>query len=73
MTYPDESCREVAERMASGGVKRLPVVAADDPSRLVGIVVIGDLLKARQRIVEEEAKRERFFGRREIVGGMNTA
>jgi CBS domain-containing protein len=71
VTYPDESCREAAERMASAGVKRLPVVAADDPSRLVGIVVLGDLFKARQRIIEEEAKRERFFGRREIVGGMN--
>jgi CBS domain-containing protein len=73
VTYPDESCREAAERMASTGIKRLPVVAADDPSRLVGIVVIGDLLKARLRIVEEEAKRERFFGRREIAGGMNTS
>lgn len=71
VAHPDESCREAVERMASTGVKRLPVVAVDDPSRLVGIVVIGDLLKARQRIVEEEAKRERFIGRREIIGGMN--
>jgi chloride channel protein, CIC family len=73
VTYPDESCRQAAERMASAGVKRLPVVAPEDPGRLVGIVVIGDLLKARQHIVEEEAKRERFFGQRDIVGGMNTA
>ena len=62
VAYADESCREAAERMASAGVKRLPVVAPDDPCRLVGIVVIGDLLKARQWLVEEEAKRERFFG-----------
>jgi CIC family chloride channel protein len=73
VTYPDESCREAAERMAEAGVKRLPVVAPDDPGRLVGIVVIGDLLKARQRIVEEEAKRERFFGQRGLAGGVNTA
>src|SRR5262249_18701460 len=31
VAYPDESCREAAERMASAGVKRLPVVARDDP------------------------------------------
>jgi chloride channel protein, CIC family len=58
---PDESCRQAAERMAQAGVKRLPVIAPDDPNRLVGIVTIGDLLKARQRIVEEEARRERFL------------
>ena len=49
--------------MARAGVKRLPVVAPDDPGRLVGIVAIGDLLQARQRIVIEEDRRERFFGR----------
>ena len=74
VAHPDESCREAAERMASAGVKRLPVVSPDDPGQLVGIVAIGDLLKARQQIVEEEATRERFFGPAcEIVGGMNTA
>jgi CBS domain-containing protein len=73
LAYPDESCREAAERMAAAGVKRLPVVSPDDPGRLVGIVVIGDLLKARQRIVEEEAKRERFFGHRGVAEGVNPA
>jgi H+/Cl- antiporter ClcA len=73
VAYPDESCREAAERMAAAGVKRLPVVSPDDPGRLVGIVVIGDLLKARQRIVEEEAKRERFFGQRGLVSDVNPA
>ena len=72
VAFPDESCREAAERMAESGVKRLPVVAPDDPTRLVGIVVIGDLLKARQRIVEEEAKRERFFGQHGVVSGRDT-
>ncbi len=72
VAFPDESCREAAERMAESGVKRLPVVAPDDPTRLVGIVVIGDLLKARQRIVEEEAKRERFFGQHRVGSGLDT-
>ncbi len=69
VAVPDESCREAAERMAASGIKRLPVVAHDDPGRLVGIVVIGDLLKARQRIVEEEGFRERFFGKPRLAGG----
>jgi H+/Cl- antiporter ClcA len=59
---PEESCRTAAERMAQNGVKRLPVVSADGSDRLVGIVTLSDLLKARRQILEEEAKRERFFG-----------
>ena len=50
--------------MAQGGVKQLPVVAEDDPGRLVGIVSFGDLLKSRQRAIDEEARRERFLGSR---------
>jgi CBS domain-containing protein len=69
VAFPDESCREAAERMAASGIKRLPVVSPDDPTRLVGIVVIGDLLKARQRLVDEEARRERFFGKPGLAGG----
>ena len=62
-TYPSESCRIAAERMAQMGVKQLPVVSPDDPNQLIGIVTVGDLLKAHQRLFEEEAKRERFYGR----------
>lgn len=61
--YPSESCRIAAERMAQMGVKQLPVVSPDDPNQLIGIVTVGDLLKAYQRLFEEEAKRERFYGR----------
>jgi chloride channel protein, CIC family len=60
--YPWETCRVAAERMAEKSVKRLPVVSPDDPSKLVGIVTLSDLLKSRCRILEEEARRERFFG-----------
>ncbi|MBV8677166.1 MAG: chloride channel protein, partial [Planctomycetaceae bacterium] len=60
--FPWESCRAVAERMAQTGVKRVPIVKPDDPLTLVGIVSLTDLLKSRLRLVEEEAKRERFFG-----------
>ncbi|OJW15604.1 MAG: chloride channel protein [Planctomycetales bacterium 71-10] len=59
---PGETCRAAAERMAEAGVKRLPVVAPDDPEHLVGVVSLGDLLKARGRLLDEESRRERFFG-----------
>ncbi len=59
---PAESCRAAAELMAQSGAKQLPVVSATDPNKMVGIVSLTDLLKARQHIMEEEAKRERFFG-----------
>jgi CIC family chloride channel protein len=56
-----ESCRTAAERMAEGRVGRLPVVAADDPRQVIGIVTRSDLLKARARQVEQEGRRERFI------------
>src|SRR5437763_1480094 len=55
--YPDERCRETAERLATSGNRRLPVVSLQDSTRLVGIVPIVDLLKARLRILDEEATR----------------
>jgi chloride channel protein, CIC family len=62
----DETCRTVAERMADAEVGRLPVVARDDPDRVVGIVTRSDLLKARERYLELERQRERLLwkGRR---------
>ncbi|MCC6417671.1 MAG: chloride channel protein [Gemmataceae bacterium] len=60
--FPWESCRTAAERMAQAGVGRLPVVAADDPGKVIGIITRSDLLKPRAQLVEEEVKRERFIG-----------
>ncbi len=61
---PGEPCRAAAERMVRAGVRRLLVVDPDDSTRLVGLVTFGDLLKARQHLLEEEARRERFLGPR---------
>jgi H+/Cl- antiporter ClcA/predicted transcriptional regulator len=58
---PGDSCRMAAERMAEGGVGRLPVVDPDEPRRIVGIVSRSDLLTPRRRAVEEESRRERFI------------
>jgi chloride channel protein, CIC family len=60
--YPWESCRTAAERMAQHGVGRLPIVSPDNPRRIVGIVTRSDLLKARAQVLDEEMRRERFFG-----------
>ncbi|MFO0968553.1 MAG: chloride channel protein [Gemmataceae bacterium] len=59
--FPWESCRTAAERMAEAGVGRLPVVSAEDPKKVVGILTRSDLLKPRARQVEEEEQRERFL------------
>jgi H+/Cl- antiporter ClcA len=59
--YPWESCRSAAERMAQASVGRLPVVSPDNPNRVIGMLTRSDLLKARARQVEEEARRERFL------------
>jgi CBS domain-containing protein len=59
VVYPDEPLRVVMERMAATGLTRVPVVARDDPRRLVGLISISDFLRARQLKLEEERSRER--------------
>jgi len=61
--YPDETCRSAAEKMAQAGVGRIPVVDPANPRHVVGIVTRSDLLKSRARFIDEEHRRERFFGR----------
>jgi CIC family chloride channel protein len=64
VAYPWESCRTAAERMAEAGVGRLPVVSAESPRKVIGILTRSDLLKSRARQVEEESRRERFIAAR---------
>lgn len=59
VVYPDEPLRIVMERMAITGLTRFPVVAREDPTRLVGLITISDFLRARQRNLDEERTRER--------------
>ncbi|HVZ71955.1 MAG TPA: chloride channel protein [Polyangia bacterium] len=53
--------RVVVHRMADTGFTRVPVVDDDDPRRLVGMLTLKDLLKARARHLEEERRRERVL------------
>ena len=64
--FPDEPLRVVVERMAATGITRLLVVAREDPRKLVGIISLNDLLKARVRNLEDERRRERVLSMRRI-------
>jgi chloride channel protein, CIC family len=64
--YPDEPLRVVVYRMAETGLTRLPVVERNNSSKLVGIVSLEDLLKARVRNLEAEQRRERVLTLRQF-------
>jgi H+/Cl- antiporter ClcA len=59
-SYPDEPLRVAVYRMAENGVTRMPVVERDT-RRLLGLVSLEDLLKARSRHLEEERRREQII------------
>jgi len=61
VTYPDEPLRVVAYRMAETGLTRFPVVAPEDPTKLLGLISLYDLLHARTRALAEERTRERIL------------
>ncbi len=72
------SAREAADHMVAEGVGRLPVVAREDPRRLVGIIGRAELLAAHQsRLIAARAAqpsqlipkaiRDRFGSKAEIV------
>jgi CBS domain-containing protein len=58
VAYPDEIVSDVVARMLSHGVGRLPVVARDNPRKLVGYLSRTTLLSTRLSVVHEESKRE---------------
>jgi CIC family chloride channel protein len=55
--YPDEPLRVVVHRMAEKGITRLPVIEHGS-RKLLGLLSLDDLLKARSRHLEEERRRE---------------
>jgi CBS domain-containing protein len=58
---PDEPLRQVVYRMAKSGITRLPVVTSELPRKVIGIVALVDLLKARSQHLEEEQRREQVL------------
>jgi chloride channel protein, CIC family len=71
--HPDESLRVVVHRMAETGITRFPVVERGGSRKLVGIVSLDDLLKARVRNLEEERRREIVLPVRIGFPGSSTA
>jgi H+/Cl- antiporter ClcA/predicted transcriptional regulator len=61
VAHPDEPLRVVVYRMAETGLTRFPVVERDGKRRLVGMVSLDDLLKARAHNLEAERRRERIL------------
>jgi CIC family chloride channel protein len=61
VAYPDETLRTVAARMVTAGVWHLPVVSRENPRQIVGLISQRELLRARERLVEEERRRQRIF------------
>lgn len=61
VAYPDEPLRIVVNRMAATSVTRFPVVERGPGNRLVGMIGLPDLLKARELSLDEEMKRERVL------------
>lgn len=59
VAFPDESLRMIAYRMADTGLTELPVV--DRQRRLVGMIGLAELLKARALNLDAERRRERIF------------
>jgi len=60
-TYPEESLRAIADRMAANHVGVLPVVDGDVKGKLRGLITQFELLTARDRILQEERKREQVL------------
>jgi H+/Cl- antiporter ClcA/predicted transcriptional regulator len=66
--YPDEPLRMVVYRMVESGFTRMPVIEARGGNRLLGMIALDDLLRARTRSLEEERVRERVLRLRLPMG-----
>jgi len=61
VAFPEEPLRMVVNRMAATGLTRFPVVTQNGDARLVGLIGLQDLLKARELSVADEHHRERVL------------
>jgi H+/Cl- antiporter ClcA/predicted transcriptional regulator len=66
--YADQTLREIANALSEKGLARAPVVARDDPTKVLGLVTATQLLQGRARHVEEEYQPERILHMRLIPG-----
>ncbi len=72
VAHPAEPLQTAVARMADTGLTSFPVVEPGEPGRLLGIVGLRDLLRARERQLSEERNRERWLRVRLFRGGGST-
>jgi H+/Cl- antiporter ClcA len=61
IAHPDDTLREVANKLAGEHVTRAPVVDRAEPTRVLGVITLAQLLHARRRDLHEEHHRERLL------------
>jgi len=61
VAHPDEPLRVIVHRMAETALTRFPIVTRGPARRLVGMIALEDLLKARVLNLEAEHRRERHL------------
>ncbi|GLY42828.1 chloride channel protein [Amycolatopsis sp. NBRC 101858] len=64
--HPDDTLREVANKLATGHVTQAVVVDRAEPARVRGVVTLAQLLHARRRDLHEEHHRERVLAVRTL-------
>jgi chloride channel protein, CIC family len=69
VAFADEPLRSVVNRMADSGFTRFPVLDPGDDGKIVGMVALNDLLRARVKNLEDERARERVLRIRMPFGG----
>lgn len=68
IVFDDSSLRDAVDHMARENVGRLPVVARDQPDRVIGIVTRSDVITAHARRLDGERLREPHFRFAAITG-----
>src|SRR4051794_4930935 len=61
VVHPDDPLRVVVYRMGESRLTRFPVVERGPEKRLLGMIALDDLLKARARNLDAEQRRERVL------------
>lgn len=69
VAYPAETLPLVAARMAETGLTSFPVVERQESQRILGMVSLNDLLRARERRLSDERHRQRWIKLRLFRGG----
>jgi CBS domain-containing protein len=64
VVYQDNTLREVANLFAEHSVARAPVVDRADPTTLLGLITVTQLLQGREKDLQEERISERVLGLR---------